>query len=247
MECRGEGPRKGWGGGERGEDQSAELLVHHLWPESPSYMFLLSGCLLSTHQSTPSSHPLILPLVPPPTPIPVSFSFLSHQSWARVRDLGPNVLGPVHPVILDVIRPLRQISGLDEVIERSGGQSSPHTPSYNNHYHNQTNPKPPSTLFMIKGLLPHVGHGGGDGCRAFGAVQQEAQPGGDFWGCLPRVVGRDAAGGRQRAFYVRRAERERHVASLSRHDQGVGVDMLGELLPFPSSLPSSSSSLCFVL
>jgi len=37
------------------------------------------------------------------------------RGWARVRDLGPNVLGPVHPVILDVIRPLRQVSGLDEV------------------------------------------------------------------------------------------------------------------------------------
>jgi len=37
------------------------------------------------------------------------------RGWARVRDLGANVLGPVHPAILDVIQPLRAISGLDEV------------------------------------------------------------------------------------------------------------------------------------
>jgi glutamate-1-semialdehyde 2,1-aminomutase len=37
------------------------------------------------------------------------------RGWERVRDLGPNVLGPVHPVIMDVITPLRKISGLDEV------------------------------------------------------------------------------------------------------------------------------------
>ena len=37
------------------------------------------------------------------------------RGWARVRDLGANVLGPVHPAILDVIRPLREITGLDEV------------------------------------------------------------------------------------------------------------------------------------
>lgn len=37
------------------------------------------------------------------------------RGWERVKDLGPNVLGPVHPVIGDVIGPLRKISGLDEV------------------------------------------------------------------------------------------------------------------------------------
>lgn len=37
------------------------------------------------------------------------------RGWERVKDLGPNVLGPVHPIIADVIGPLRNISGLDEV------------------------------------------------------------------------------------------------------------------------------------
>jgi len=37
------------------------------------------------------------------------------KGWDRIKDLGPNVLGPVHPVINDVIKPLREITGLDEV------------------------------------------------------------------------------------------------------------------------------------
>lgn len=37
------------------------------------------------------------------------------RGWERVKALGPNVLGPVHPIIGDVIKPLRDISGLDEV------------------------------------------------------------------------------------------------------------------------------------
>jgi len=37
------------------------------------------------------------------------------RGWERVKDLGPNVLGPVHPIIMDVIKPLKAISKLDEV------------------------------------------------------------------------------------------------------------------------------------
>ena len=37
------------------------------------------------------------------------------KGWDRIKDLGPNVLGPVHPVINEVITELRRITGLDEV------------------------------------------------------------------------------------------------------------------------------------
>ena len=37
------------------------------------------------------------------------------RGWNRVKELGPNVLGPVHPVINNVIKSLRKISGLEEV------------------------------------------------------------------------------------------------------------------------------------
>lgn len=37
------------------------------------------------------------------------------RGWNRIKDLGPNVLGPVHPVIDEVVKPLKKISGLDEV------------------------------------------------------------------------------------------------------------------------------------
>ena len=37
------------------------------------------------------------------------------RGWARVKDLGPNVLGPLHPEVAGVIARLRAISGLDEV------------------------------------------------------------------------------------------------------------------------------------
>jgi glutamate-1-semialdehyde 2,1-aminomutase len=36
------------------------------------------------------------------------------NGWDRVKDLGP-VLGPVHPIVADNIRMLREVSGLDEV------------------------------------------------------------------------------------------------------------------------------------
>jgi glutamate-1-semialdehyde 2,1-aminomutase len=37
------------------------------------------------------------------------------RGWNRIKELGPNVLGPVHPVINNVIKSLRNISGLEEV------------------------------------------------------------------------------------------------------------------------------------
>ncbi len=36
------------------------------------------------------------------------------NGWDRVKDLGP-VLGPVHPIVADNIRMLRQVSGLDDI------------------------------------------------------------------------------------------------------------------------------------
>ena len=37
------------------------------------------------------------------------------RGWARVKELGPNVLGPLHPEVAGVIARLKRISGLDEV------------------------------------------------------------------------------------------------------------------------------------
>ena len=37
------------------------------------------------------------------------------RGWARVKDLGPNVLGPVHPVIADVLPALKRISNKEEI------------------------------------------------------------------------------------------------------------------------------------
>ena len=37
------------------------------------------------------------------------------RGWARVKDLGPNVLGPVHPIIADVLPALKRISKKEEV------------------------------------------------------------------------------------------------------------------------------------
>ena len=36
-------------------------------------------------------------------------------AWAKTRALGPNVLGPVHPVVVDVLRALKGISNKEEV------------------------------------------------------------------------------------------------------------------------------------
>mmetsp|Transcript_29245 Transcript_29245/g.78503 ORF Transcript_29245/g.78503 Transcript_29245/m.78503 type:complete len:419 (+) Transcript_29245:355-1611(+) len=44
-----------------------------------------------------------------------TYKKLMHQGWLKIKDLGSNVLGPVHPVINEVIKPLREITGLDEV------------------------------------------------------------------------------------------------------------------------------------
>ena len=37
------------------------------------------------------------------------------RGWSRVKELGPNVLGPVHPIIKDVLPKLKQISNKEEV------------------------------------------------------------------------------------------------------------------------------------
>ena len=37
------------------------------------------------------------------------------RGWARVKELGPNVLGPVHPIISDVLPKLKSISNKEEV------------------------------------------------------------------------------------------------------------------------------------
>ena len=37
------------------------------------------------------------------------------RGWARIKDLGPNVLGPVHPIISDVLPKLKTISNKEEV------------------------------------------------------------------------------------------------------------------------------------
>jgi glutamate-1-semialdehyde 2,1-aminomutase len=37
------------------------------------------------------------------------------RAWNRVKDLGPNVLGPVHPIISDVLPALKKIANKEEV------------------------------------------------------------------------------------------------------------------------------------
>eukprot|EP00962_Isochrysis_galbana_P036483 scaffold12627_cov45-Isochrysis_galbana.AAC.1 len=37
----------------------------------------------------------------------------------RIAKLGPNVLGPLHPCAIDVINTMRDVSGLDEVREKT--------------------------------------------------------------------------------------------------------------------------------
>ena len=37
------------------------------------------------------------------------------RGWSRVKELGPNVLGPVHPIISEVLPKLKQISNKEEV------------------------------------------------------------------------------------------------------------------------------------
>ncbi|KAH8098575.1 N2-acetyl-L-ornithine:2-oxoglutarate 5-aminotransferase [Aureococcus anophagefferens] len=37
------------------------------------------------------------------------------RAWSRVKDLGPNVLGPVHPIISDVLPALKKIANKEEV------------------------------------------------------------------------------------------------------------------------------------
>mmetsp|Transcript_28383 Transcript_28383/g.84972 ORF Transcript_28383/g.84972 Transcript_28383/m.84972 type:complete len:570 (-) Transcript_28383:47-1756(-) len=37
------------------------------------------------------------------------------RAWAKTRALGPNVLGPVHPVVADVLKALKEISRKEEV------------------------------------------------------------------------------------------------------------------------------------
>ena len=37
------------------------------------------------------------------------------RGWSRVKDLGPNVLGPIHPIISEVLPKLKTISNKEEV------------------------------------------------------------------------------------------------------------------------------------
>lgn len=53
-----------------------------------------------------------VPVAPPLVPSDKKFT---KKGLETIQDLGPNVLGPLHPVVFDVLAHLKAISGLDEV------------------------------------------------------------------------------------------------------------------------------------
>jgi hypothetical protein len=73
---------------------------------------------------------------PPSYPLPQACTAEGND---RIAKLGPNVLGPLHPCAVDVINTMRDVSGLDEVREKSKSRTesppdlslpAPHTPRH---------------------------------------------------------------------------------------------------------------------